>query len=299
MSRQPVFVTRKFPPSVGGMETLAAGVWRSLLSVRPGAVKISHGGGNRALVWWLPLSLFRLAVLIARGRAEFVLTGDALTYATAKPLLWLCRVPNATMVVGLDITYPNRAYRAIVHPLLRRAPKIIAISGATAERAEEIGVNPARVSVLRLGVHAPQVTAADRKVASAQLRKRLRLAESDIIVLTLGRLVRRKGVRWFCGTVLPELDQNVHYVVAGDGSEATAIRAAAQQAGLADRVHLAGKVSPAEHEELMRGADLFVQPNIAVPGDIEGFGLVTIEAAMRGTPVVAADLEGIQDAVVD
>jgi glycosyltransferase involved in cell wall biosynthesis len=49
----------------------------------------------------------------------------------------------------------------------------------------------------------------------------------------------------------------------------------------------------------LRGVDLFVQPNIPVPGDMEGFGLVTIEAAMRGTPVVAADLEGIKDAVVD
>jgi phosphatidylinositol alpha-1,6-mannosyltransferase len=48
----------------------------------------------------------------------------------------------------------------------------------------------------------------------------------------------------------------------------------------------------------MRGVDLFVQPNIQVSGDMEGFGLTTIEAAMRGTPVVAADIEGIKDAVV-
>ena len=49
----------------------------------------------------------------------------------------------------------------------------------------------------------------------------------------------------------------------------------------------------------MRGADLFVQPNIRVADDMEGFGLVTVEAAMRGTPVVAAALEGIVDAVLD
>jgi glycosyltransferase involved in cell wall biosynthesis len=60
-----------------------------------------------------------------------------------------------------------------------------------------------------------------------------------------------------------------------------------------------GRVDDADREDLLRGVDLFVQPNIPVSGDMEGFGLVTIEAAMRGTPVVAADLEGIKDAVID
>ena len=49
----------------------------------------------------------------------------------------------------------------------------------------------------------------------------------------------------------------------------------------------------------MRGADVFVQPNIPVPGDMEGFGLVAIEAAMQGSLVVASSLEGLIDAVDD
>ena len=298
MPSHPVLVTRKFPPSIGGMETLAAGVWRSMVEVRPDARLISHGGANRDLVWWLPLALVRLLVLIARQRVELVLTGDALMYAVASPLLRLCRIPHATMIMGLDVTYESRLYRAVVHRQLRRATQVVAISAATAERAREFGVPPDRVSVLRLGVQTPPA-GPSRSEAGAALRARHGLADTDLLLLTLGRLVRRKGVEWFTSEVLPGLPAQVHYLVAGHGDQASAIVAAASAAGVADRVHLLGKVDDADREELMRGADLFVQPNIAVPGDMEGFGLVTIEAAMRGTPVVAAELEGIKDALVD
>jgi glycosyltransferase involved in cell wall biosynthesis len=50
---------------------------------------------------------------------------------------------------------------------------------------------------------------------------------------------------------------------------------------------------------LLFGCDFVVQPNIHVPFDTEGFGLVIIEATLRGAPVIASDLEGIQDAVSD
>jgi phosphatidylinositol alpha-1,6-mannosyltransferase len=98
--------------------------------------------------------------------------------------------------------------------------------------------------------------------------------------------------------VLPQLPPHAHYLVAGVGAEEEPLRAAAQRLGLSDRVHLLGRVDDQAREQLLHGADLFVQPNVAVPGDMEGFGLVVVEAALRGLPVVAADLEGIKDAVV-
>lgn len=298
VDRPPLFVTRKFPPSVGGMETLAAGVWRSLVAVRPDARKISHGGPNTALVWWLPLAVLRLIVLVLRREVGSVLLGDALMNAVCAPLLRLLRIDHATMVMGLDVTYQNPVYRALVLPPLRHSRRVIAISTATAAEVIAIGTPAERVSVLRLGVQAPAVTLADRAAASARLRQDLGLGD-DPVILTLGRLVPRKGVRWFVAEVLPQLPGDVHHLVAGSGDDRDAIVAAAQAGGVQDRVHLLGQVDDELWERLMRGADVFVQPNIAVPGDMEGFGLVAIEAALRGTPAVAANLEGLADAVVD
>lgn len=297
MVSHPVFVTRKFPPSVGGMETLAAGVWRSLRTVRPDSVKISHGGSNRELIWWVPSCLVRLTWLCLAGKAEYVLCGDALMNALCTPVLKIFRVPQATMIMGLDVTYDNAFYRALVHPALRRSTRVIAISAATASKAIEIGVPEERIAVLRLGVEVPPAGLPGRAMAAAGIRRRLCLADDAAILLTLGRLVRRKGARWFAESVLPQLDPHVHYVIAGQGPEEALIRAAAESVGVADRVHLLGRVTDDTREELMAGADVFLAPNVPVAGDMEGFGLVTVEAAMRGTLVVAADLEGIKDAV--
>jgi glycosyltransferase involved in cell wall biosynthesis len=119
------------------------------------------------------------------------------------------------------------------------------------------------------------------------------------VLLTVGRLVERKGVCWFIDKVLPELGSSYVYLVAGDGPERGRAQRIVEQRGLREQVHLLGKVTDRDLEALYRTADVFVMPNVPVPGTMEGFGLVALEAASAGVPVVASDLEGIRDAVVD
>ena len=281
------------------MQTLAAGVWKALERGAPAALLIAHGGTNRMLPAWLLHALPRVAAAVARKKVDSALTGDALMYALCRPIFVAGRIPNATMIHGTDITYRNPVYRMVVHPALRRAPLLIANSQATAEAAISIGVRRERVSVLRLGVVAPSDWPQSRQQAAESLRRRLHIGEDRVLLVTLGRLVRRKGVVWFLRNVLTRLPANVMYLVAGDGPLAVEIQRTVAECGLGERVHVMGAVDDADRERLLRGADLFVQPNIRVPGDMEGFGLVLIEAAMRGTTTVASAIEGILDAVVD
>lgn len=292
-----VFVTRKYPPAVGGMETLAANVWRVLSSHDGRSLLIAYSGTYAGLIWWLPVAIMRLfAVLVRRGK-RFVLVGDAATYALMYPLLRLFRVPNAVMVMGLDLTYSNRLYRAVVYPAIRRAPSVVAISRSTARLAREVGVQSNHLHVVAPGVQIPSFAPNEKERDRSWVTSSLGIPADSCVVLSLGRLVERKGVRWFVESVLPSLPDTVHLVIAGDGSDRTRIEETAKSAHVWDRVHILGQVDEVVKNRLMSGCDLLVQPNIPVHDDVEGFGLVIVEATLRGTPVVASDLQGIQDAV--
>lgn len=293
-----LFVTRKFPPSVGGMETLAADVWATLRagSARPRV--IAHGGSLLGLPWFMLRAVVGTVALVVGRRCDVVLTGDVVMYLLLGPVLRILRVRHATMAMGKDVVWERYLYQQAVRTCLHRAPLVLAISSATADAVRAAGVVPERVRVVRLGIDPPG-DGMDRRDARASVISRYGLPDDAVLLLTLGRLVRRKGVAWFIAEVLPHMPGRAHYLVAGSGPDWSRIDEAVRTTGMAGRVTLLGRVGKDDRELLMHGADVFVQPNTPVPGDMEGFGLVAVEAAMRGSCVVAADLEGLRDAVAD
>ena len=293
-----LFVTRKFPPQTGGMETLAHDTYEALLAGGSRVTLLRNVKSDWHSCWWLPLTLWRMARVIRTDRPDVVLLGDALMNAVATRLLRWHHLPHATMVMGLDVTFDSSVYRKVVVRHLRAAPLIIAISGATATAVRAAGVEEDHLRVLRLSVEAPS-DMAPREEARRELRERFGVPDGTAVLVTLGRLVRRKGVAWFVAQVLPAVRADVVHLVAGAGPAQERIRRVARRKGMQDSVRLLGRVSRDDRELLLRGADLFVQPNIHVYGDMEGFGLVNVEAAVRDLPVLAADIEGIPDAVVD
>jgi glycosyltransferase involved in cell wall biosynthesis len=247
-------------------------------------------GSQRNLVWWLPVTALRAGV--AARRFDVVHLGDAVLSLVGAVVKALSRTPVVMTVHGLDLTFPNAVYRRYLRWFCR-PDLVIANSGATAEQARAHGLGP--VVVVPLGVDGPALAAReDLAPEVARLR-----AAGKRIVLTTGRLVARKGVAWFVAEVVPRLPDGVAYVVVGEGNARPAIEAAIATSGTQDRVVLLGQVPDTQRDTLYANADCFVMPNIVVPGDVEGFGLVALEASVAGLPVVAARLEGIVDAVHD
>lgn len=282
-----LFVTRKYPPRVGGMESLSYGLTsgypepKSILALRR---------SQKHLVWFFPYALVRVA--LTAHRYDVIHLGDALLSAAGFLPRVLHKKPIAISVHGLDLTFPNRLYQSYLKAFLRAAA-YIANSESTRKIAELRGLRPVRT--ITIGVPDEYFALERRARGNDELERR---RAGRVVLLTVGRLVRRKGVAWFVRHVLPQLE-GVLYVVVGVGPEDEAISAAARETGTTDRVWLAGKLSQPGLLELLSLDGIFVMPNIEVPGDVEGFGIVAIEAAASGMPVVAARLEGIPDAIAD
>ena len=101
----------------------------------------------------------------------------------------------------------------------------------------------------------------------------------------------------FINNVVSMLDEEIIYIIAGTGKEEPNILSAIQNNHLQDRVFLIGEVSDKEKQLLFSTTDIFIQPNIKVAGDMEGFGLVVLEAAASGRVVIASRLEGLTDSI--
>lgn len=288
-----LFIARSFPPSLGGMQNFAYQLSESI-GRQAKVTMLVNRRGTKALPAFIPYALACGAYLARRDRVQAIHLADALLAPLGVALKKVTGLPVTSSVCGLDVTYPNRLYQRAVTAALAHLDMTMPISRATeAEVHARVGKETPTV-VIPLGVKPPDEPEA---VAIRDFRRIARIGPDDRVILTVGRLIKRKGTAWFAKEALPQLPEGAVYVVIGEGKEAGSTRAAASAAGVADRVRLLGRVSDTLLAAAYDSADIFVMPNVPVPGDMEGFGLVALEAAAAGLPVVAARLEGITEAV--
>jgi phosphatidylinositol alpha-1,6-mannosyltransferase len=221
------------------------------------------------------------------------------------PVLRRAGVAGAAICHGHDVIMAFAPYQALVRRTFGSLSAVMPVSQATGERCLERGLDPRRMHVTPNGVDAARFSPAPpsharRLILEAAFPDEARsLPSGGLVLCSVGRQIRRKGHAWFVRQVMPRLPHDVHLWLAGEGPEAAAIEAAAAASGVSGRVRRLGRASEAQLAALYRGADLFVMPNIPTPGDIEGFGLVMVEANLNGLPVIAADLEGVAEVVTE
>jgi phosphatidylinositol alpha-1,6-mannosyltransferase len=285
------------------MQTLAFDVDRTLRATGASVELVAlRADSIMHLAWFLPWALLRTVLALVRKRVTHVVCGDAIAWAAVAPAVSFSRVETAVMVHGYDLVFPGRLYqRFVVRWALSRARRLVVNSSATRDVASErMRIDPGNIFVVNPSVQPPP-QGISRETARIELARKanFEFGKDTLILTTIGRLVRRKGVEWFVENVVPQLPPDTLFLVAGKGQRREAIEALVESLSLSERVKLLGPVDADYKEILLRGADLCVLPNIFVPGDMEGFGIVAVEAATRGTLVIASAIEGIQDSVID
>lgn len=175
--------------------------------------------------------------------------------------------------------------RARIRATLRRASLVVAVSEFIKEKVLELGADPAKVAVHHIGIPVPPPTAAD--------------VAKEWDVAFVGRLVEKKGVLDLI-SALSRLGPGLRprCVFVGDGPLAGPARRAAEDAGI-DATFVGAQPPDVVHATLQK-ARVFAAPSrTAANGDSEGFGMVFLEAAAAGLPVVSTLHGGIPEAVVD
>ena len=201
--------------------------------------------------------------------------------------------PYWCYVHGEELTYAqtSRELGWMARRSFRGAERIVANSRNTREMLMRDWQVPAeRITVVHPGVDTTAFTPADRDPAS-----RVRLGWGNRpVVLTVGALSERKGQDTMI-RALPAIRRavpDVLYSVAGEGWERARLEHLAVELGVADAVQFRGTPTDAELVECYRQCDLFTLPNRRAGCDVEGFGIVLLEAQACGKPVIAGKSGG-------
>jgi phosphatidylinositol alpha-1,6-mannosyltransferase len=309
-----------FPPQVGGISHMMANIAQALgparvcclVGVQSAADPIRDDPGR--------VHVYRRPRAFRGGKLT-----QGLALAAAMAEIWVREHPRAVQLSTLYETAVGRfLYRTLGLPYLvyahgnevldatrsswsaplmglRAAAAVVANSRFTADLVRKAGVEPDRIHIVHPGCDLQRYAPLS---PSPELRHRLLGGRTDgPVILTVGNLVARKGhdnvIR-----ALPMLPQKMHdttYLIVGDGPQRRELEGLAIECGVRERVIFAGRIPEQELPACYALCDVFAMPSREdlSRGDVEGFGIVYIEANACQKPVVAGRSGGIPDAVVD
>lgn len=244
---------------------------------------------------------FFLPGYIRKYDVDIVLFSSMVTGSVAHFIRKRVNVPMVCINHGHDVTLRNKPYQWLVPKIFRALDGVISVSSATRLECLNRGLDPSKSKVLPNGFDVRDLEQnfskeKSRKVLEEQFVFKL---GNRKLLLTVGRLIKRKGHEWFIRETLPEIKSDVVYLIIGDGAEYNSIASAIEESTRKDNIMLVGRQSDEILRHAYTAADLFIMPNIKVEGDMEGFGVVLLEANIRKTPAIASSLEGIKDVILN
>jgi glycosyltransferase involved in cell wall biosynthesis len=172
---------------------------------------------------------------------------------------------------------------------LDAADKVVTVSEYTKEIvSKKYGTPLEKIEVVHNGNSYEEYSVNSEKL---QLLENIKKG-GDKLVLFLGRITLQKGPDWFLKTAKKVLDimPNVTFIVTGSGDMEEQMVSEAGDLGISDKIIFTGFLRGEETDAIFRAADLYVMPSVSEP-----FGLVALESASRGTPVLISKQSGVSE----
>jgi len=319
--RSIILATLDYPPQTGGVATYL----ENLVACFPkGAMHVLAPEGDRAAhdadmkseipiyrrdllsKWvrprWLA-ALYWTNWLRKKEHADMLVVSHLLPMGQiARMLKKKHKLPYAVIVHGMDVALALQAgggKRKRAKEVLVDADIVVANSMYTAGLAESAGAAKDKIMVVRPSPSFPgYLTITPERIAETRSKYGF---DRTFTLLTLGRLVARKGFSEAIEAIaiLKERGRIARLVIAGDGPERKKLEKLVEAKGVADRVGFVGRVPDEDLPALFGACDAFVMAPKSIGPDVEGFGIVYLEANLMGKPVIGSRAGGVPEAVKD
>ena len=313
-----LLVTNDFPPKVGGIQAYLWELWRRLdpggyvvltSSSHPDAAAFDAEAARQGIrilraparmLLPTPATVRRVRRCAAEVGAGFLVVDPAVPLGLAAPAVGL---PYAVVLHGAEVTVPGRlpvGRQALAGVLARSALAVCAGGYPAAEARRAAGGRMPAVVEVPPGVDTGRFTVLDSG-GRAAARREAGIAEDALVVLSVSRLVPRKGMDVLVRAVAALAGEfpDLSLVGAGDGRDRRRLESMAGSLGAP--VRFLGRVPDDRLAGLYGAADVFAMACRNRWGGLEqeGFGIVFLEAAAAGVPQVAGRSGGAHEAVAD
>ncbi|NCP17457.1 glycosyltransferase family 4 protein [Candidatus Kuenenbacteria bacterium] len=311
-----LLVTIDFWPKIGGVANYYFNLCRHLEKDR--IVVLTQRNGEQILppaqsfkiyrknlvagrgIWprWLPM-LWQIWQVVRKEKVELIWVGEVLPSGTAIYFLSkFLKLPYIVSCHGNDILQAEkfRRKKKLAEKILRGAKWVTVNSQYTGELVKSLGVSRDKIKV----VH-PGVTSINQEQSAFQSGGQAGGRKSKKILLSIGRLVERKGFDKVI-EALPKVWQKLPdlvYALIGSGEDEKRIKNLIDKGNQDKIIFINKKISDEEKWAWLEQCAAFIMVPRADGDDTEGFGIVYLEANSFGKPVIAANVGGVPDAVED
>ncbi len=312
-----LFITLDFPPYKGGVATFYKNVCdflpaKDLFVIAPQTSDSDNFDESKkyriyrkkmlsknSFVWpkWAGLAK-DVYDIVKKEKIEAILAGQILPIGTIAYIMKINKnIPYYIFCHGRDISMLSGRKKIVAKKVIRQAKGIFANSNFTKHLVENYKYPHSHIYTI---YPCPEVLPNPSDLEMIKVKNKYNLHNKKIL-LTVGRIIERKG-HDMAIKALPQVikkHSNTVYVIAGEGPHKQALQVLARQYEVSNHVIFTGIIEDGEASCLYELCDIFVMPARQLANkDVEGFGIVYLEANLFGKPAIGGRSGGIPEAIV-